>query len=225
MEDGTSKIADFGMAAGSGMTTATGTARGAGTRVYTAPEMLEHIFEDHGDDDDDDDDDDDSSNDDGGSSAKPPVAPPKAGVFKPACDVYALGLVMYAITTGKEPWEKLVAEYPDSAPLMVAKRVVQQDKHPPLKSSAGAEPFIELQLRRCWQRKPEDRPTAAELLKLFNSHEASYYAAGTEPPLLRFGLANYLREYCKLKPDQPRFQDELLKAVREVSPNLKSARS
>jgi serine/threonine protein kinase len=214
MSDGTAKISDFGMAAGSGMTTATGTARGGGTRVYAAPEMLQHIFDEDSDSDDDDDGDGGAGGADAGSAVSSQQA---VAVFKPASDIFALGLVFYAITTGKEPWEALVKKYPESAALKVAQKVVQKKSRPPLKLGHGAQPFMEEQLRACWDQEPAARPTAAELLQRFEyQHRTNPFPDDPMHVLTRLGTSNFLREYEDLDAACPKYTDELLKALREV---------
>jgi serine/threonine protein kinase len=222
MADGTAKISDFGMAAGSGMTTATGTARGGDTRVYAAPEMLQHIF------DDDSDSDSDSSSGSGSGSGSGAGAGGSGrcrkrlrqavAVFKPASDIFALGLVFYAITTGKEPpWEALLKKYPESAALKVAQKVVQKKSRPPLKLGSGAQPFMEEQLRACWDQEPAARPTAAELLQRFEyQHQTDPFPDDPMHVLTRLGTSNFLREYEDLDAKCPKYTDELLKALREV---------
>jgi serine/threonine protein kinase len=203
MADGTCKISDFGMAAGTGMTTATGTARGCGTRVYAAPEMLQHIFEESG------------SDSDSDSSGGRPEG--QAAVFKPASDIFALGLTLYAITTGKEPWEAVVKKYPESAALKIAQKLVQKRDRPPLKPADGAQPFMEQQLRLCWDQDPAARPTAAELLqRLEQQHRIDPNPDDPFYVLTRLGISNFLRECDDLDEQCPKYTDELLRALREV---------
>jgi serine/threonine protein kinase len=135
--------------------------------VYVAPEMLEHLFADS------DGSSDDDENGGGGSGDR------QAAVFKPASDVYALGMVLYALTTGKEPWEALLKKHPESAVIKVPQRVVVKKDRPPLKPADGAHPFIEERLRACWAHGPADRPAAAELRQQFERVLQSEAAAAT----------------------------------------------
>jgi serine/threonine protein kinase len=218
MADGTCKISDFGMAAGSGMTTATGTARGGGTRVYAAPEMLAHIFAD------DDSSGDDSSDESGGGGggggadgAGGGAAAQQAAAFEPASDIYALGLVFYAITTGKEPWEKVVKQNPEAAALKVARKVYEKQERPPLKPADGAQPFLEDQLRACWAQDPAARPTAAELLCRFEQRQRDDpHPDDPAHEMTGLGDSNFDREHSALEPGYPHHIDELLRALREV---------
>jgi serine/threonine protein kinase len=213
MADGTAKIADFGMAAGSGMATATSTARGGGTRVYAAPEMLAHIFADDSDDSDDSDAADGGAGGGGGGAA----AQQAAAAFEPASDVYALALVLYAITAGKEPWVKLVKQHPEAAALKVAKKVVEKQERPPLKPADGAQPFLEEQLRACWAQDPAARPAAAELLRRFEQRQLDDpHPDDPAHAPTGFGNTNFKREYDQLAAGYPHFQDQLLAALREV---------
>ena len=93
--------------------------------------------------------------------------------------MYALGLVLYALTTGKEPWEALLKKYPDTAVIKVPQKVVVQQARPPLKPADGAHPFIAEQLRACWAHEPAQRPTAVELRQRFERVLQSETAAAT----------------------------------------------
>jgi serine/threonine protein kinase len=171
----TAKISDLGMAAGSGMTTATCTsARGAGTCAYSAPEMLEHHFVESESDSSSDDENQDSNGGGGGGGGS---SSPQAAVYKPPSDVYALGMCLYALTTGKEPWAALSQKYPQAAYMKVAQKVVQKEDRPPLKPADEAYPFIEEQLRECWAQDPAERPSTAALLKRFEALLQSEAAA------------------------------------------------
>ena len=93
--------------------------------------------------------------------------------------MYALGLVLYALTTGKEPWEALLKKYPDTAVIKVPQKVVVQQARPPLKPADGVHPFIAEQLRACWAHEPAQRPTAVELRQRFERVLQSETAAAT----------------------------------------------
>jgi serine/threonine protein kinase len=134
--------------------------------------MLQHLFADS--DSSSDDENDDETGCGGGSSGDQ-----QAAVFKPPSDVYALGMVLYALTTGKEPWEALLKKHPESAVIKVPQRVVEKKDRPPLKPVDGALPFIEEQLRACWEHDPADRPAAAELRQRFERVLQSETAAAT----------------------------------------------
>ena len=112
-----------------------------------------------------DDDDGDSESDTEAGKAGAQVA-----AFTPASDVYALGLVFYAITTGKEPWEKVVKQHPVAPAVKVAKKVLKGGR-PPLKPADGAQPFLDAQLRACWEQDPAARPTASEVLRRFEQRQ------------------------------------------------------
>jgi hypothetical protein len=90
----------------------------------------------------------------------------QAAIFTPASDVYALGLVFYAITTGKEPWQRLLKRAQFMPAMTVAQKVVQGAR-PPISVRDAAQPFLEEQLRACWRQDAAARPTAAQVLLQF----------------------------------------------------------
>jgi serine/threonine protein kinase len=156
-QGGAPKIADFGMATGkSGMTATQRTSAGGGTSAYLAPELVFMSDSDS------DIDSDSGSEENGDAAATLPMTA--------ASDIYALGLVFYALATGKEPWMQLNKKYPDQALFQprVTKRL-NKGERPPLPSSGvpGAHPFIIEVMEWCWKQEPGERPTAAALLGSF----------------------------------------------------------
>ena len=140
-----SKITDFGLSVGGGLSTLSTThASGGGTLSYQAPEL-------YGGDDDDDDDDD----DDGGGGARGAAVPD----YTAACDVYSFGVVAFEVATHAVPWS---GKTPNQ--VMTA---VMRGRRPRMSSEQSASFAGEL-AARCWAQRPEARPTFAELLLLFN---------------------------------------------------------
>jgi tetratricopeptide (TPR) repeat protein/TolB-like protein len=72
----------------------------------------------------------------------------------PLSDIYALGLVMYKMATGKKP-------FPGAQPMENAVRRVVEQPSPPSEQSAGISPQWNDTILRCLARRPEDRPQSA----------------------------------------------------------------
>jgi tRNA A-37 threonylcarbamoyl transferase component Bud32 len=158
--DGTPKIADFGMVISTSISVSQTTARGGGTPAYLAPEMW---VEDGSDD---------SDDSDGGGGAGGGRAPE----CTPKCDVYAFGMVLYAMVSGKEPWADLCEKTdPHLVPLKIRKKVLKS-KRPPMEF--GTSPTVGILaelLQRCWVQSPTERPSMQEakreLVQKYKQHE------------------------------------------------------
>ena len=71
-----------------------------------------------------------------------------------ACDLYALGLVMYRMLTGRSPWAA------GTTTQIVAAHLYADPE--PLPHVAGVPESVASLCRRCLSKKPDDRPSAAE---------------------------------------------------------------
>jgi serine/threonine-protein kinase len=121
-DDGTVKIADFGIARAVEGTELTEAGTIVGTAAYLAPEQAE------------------------------------AGTITPQTDLFALGVVLYELSTGRQPWKidslADLARRRDARPLAL-----------PTDMPRGLRTAIE----RCLQPDPEDRPaSAAEVARLLD---------------------------------------------------------
>ncbi|KXZ41556.1 hypothetical protein GPECTOR_395g217 [Gonium pectorale] len=75
-------------------------------------------------------------------------------------DVYSFGVLLWAMLSGKRPWEGLKM-------VVIAYRVNVQKARPPLDAIPPARlpPKLARLLRQCWDAAPDRRPAAAELVK------------------------------------------------------------
>ena len=86
-------------------------------------------------------------------------------IVKPAADVYALGIVIYEMLTGKPPFD-------GDTPVSVAVRHIQDLPEPPRKQNPKIPPGLEALILRCLEKDPRDRyPDGDDLAKALDNYE------------------------------------------------------
>jgi len=71
-------------------------------------------------------------------------------IVKPAADIYALGIVMYEMLTGRTPFE-------GDTPVAVAMKHIQEAPEPPTRYNPRITPALERIILRCMEKDPRDR--------------------------------------------------------------------
>src|SRR5579863_495944 len=86
-------------------------------------------------------------------------------IVSPAADVYALGIVMYEMLTGKPPFD-------GDTPVSVAVRHIQDLPEPPRKQNPKIPPGLEALILRCLEKDPRDRyPDGDALADALDNYE------------------------------------------------------
>jgi serine/threonine-protein kinase len=96
-------------------------------------------------------------------------------IVTPAADVYALGIVMYEMLTGRTPFD-------GDTPVAVAMRHIQDLPEPPSHLNRAIPPELERIILRCLEKDPRDRYTNGDAL----AYALDQYARG---PQKRYGTA------------------------------------
>lgn len=101
------------------------------------------------------------------------------GLLNPRTDIYATGLVILYVLSGKEPWYYLTNQTPIGRALLTGDSP-NRPYHPMEGSKEAVKKTWDL-LRRCWRMQPDQRPSAQEVLNELLEIEA---LGGVRPPAM-----------------------------------------
>lgn len=109
-------------------------------------------------------------------------------IVNPAADVYALGIVMYEMLTGRTPFD-------GDTPVAVAMQHIQDIPTPPSQLNPGIPPALEEIILRCLEKVPEmryrDGSSLARALELLGEEEIAETVPGTAGASLPPPSGNY----------------------------------
>ncbi len=109
-------------------------------------------------------------------------------IVSPAADVYALGIVMYEMLTGRTPFD-------GDTPVAVAMQHIQDIPVPPTQLNPGIPPALEEIIMRCLEKVPEmrfrDGSSLARALELLGEEEIAETVTGPSGVGLPPGSGNY----------------------------------
>ncbi|MEU2612639.1 serine/threonine-protein kinase [Micromonospora sp. NPDC007271] len=100
------------------------------------------------------------------------------GQVSPATDVYAVGLLLYRMLTGRLPWQAST-----TTQMLRAHMYHDPDPMPPV---VGLPEAIEELVRRCLAKRPEDRPATAEVARTLADAAGIAAIMPVSPALGRF---------------------------------------
>ena len=145
------KWVDFGESFNTGLSSVLPQARRCGgTQAYRAPELLRDQVDT--------------------STGHQLAAGPTGTPYSPGCDVFSLGVLLWELATGGQPWAQYYASGNKAADALVAQAVYTRGERPPLlpgRPSPESTPFFHSQIAQCWAQQPADRPSAAALHAAF----------------------------------------------------------
>ncbi|HEY5002423.1 MAG TPA: protein kinase, partial [Ktedonobacteraceae bacterium] len=109
-------------------------------------------------------------------------------IVSPSADVYALGIVMYEMLTGRTPFD-------GDTPVAVAMQHIQDIPVPPTQLNPGIPPALEEIIMRCLEKVPEmrfrDGSSLARALELLGEEEIAETVTGPSGVGLPPGSGNY----------------------------------
>jgi len=98
----------------------------------------------------------------------------QAGKYTNKADVYSLGVIIWELMTGEEPWS-------DAVSIQAIERAVLSGRH---LSTEGLPPGISSLLLQMWDKHPSDRPTAREVVEALIAFQKREGLSGEEPATL-----------------------------------------
>jgi len=111
----------------------------------------------------------------------PEQASGNLGEIGPACDVYSLGTILYALTTGRPPFQ-------DPSAVDTVLTLLDQEPLPPRLLNRNADRELEMIILRCLQKPPDLRYRSAAAL----ADDLAAYLSGN-PTAARSGCLSHTR--------------------------------
>lgn len=132
--------------------------------------------------------------------------------YDTSVDVYAFGLLMYEVVTGRKPYSEL----PDSITLVqFRKKLVNENYRPPIPKSTQEE--MKEIIENCWAGNPNDRPSFQDIYKALSLKDnKKYLMKGADPKVVK-KYVDYINNTGTQADEEEmdQLRDEILKMQRQ----------